>query len=178
MARKLSFFIFTPSEPLRSLSFSFLLLPSDSEAPLFHFYSFRVTQKLHFSIFTPYEWLRSCTFSFLLLPSDSEALLFYFYSFRVTQKLHFSISTHFEWLRSSTFLFLLLPSDSEALLFYFYSFRVARILWIGRKYDIFSCKIFAYYQIIPTFAVRIEERKQMRTFTVNTNWWWRLVQLK
>lgn len=59
-----------------------------------------------------------------------------------------------------------------------YAFTGSRFYKLEKKFDIFSCKIFAYYQIIPTFAVRIEERKQMRTFTVNTYWWWRLGQLK
>ena len=99
-----------------SSPFLFLLLPSHSEASLFYFYSFRVTQKHHFSIFTPSEPLRSITFLFLLLPSHSEASLFYFYSFRATQKHHFSIFTPSEPLRSTTFLFLLLPSHSEATL--------------------------------------------------------------
>ncbi len=41
----------------------------------------------------------------------------------------------------------------------------------------FSSEIFAYCQIIPIFAVTIKEYGRMKTFAVNTNWWWRLVQL-
>lgn len=37
--------------------------------------------------------------------------------------------------------------------------------------------LFAIYQTIPIFAARIT-KKEMRTFIVNTYWWWRRLQLK
>ena len=131
-----------------SSPFLFLLLPSHSEASLFYFYSFRVTQKHHFSIFTPSESLRNTTFLFLLLPSHSEASLFYFYSFRATQKHHFSIFTPSEPLRSTTFLFLLLPSHSEARFSTYHFNSSATLAAISSP-----CKFLA--TIVPSLSTRI-----------------------